>query len=151
MNTKYLKHISNILSWNSDTVFISIIPKSPAFVQKTATQIFSKVHSEHTIKTPDVTWSRLASIDRNFTESRQRCYHVSSDQNPDYLLYIGDYATQWFRDYDKPLEGSHHEPNQYFIECLFKGLLLPLLTWQRVLKTWHSRDLPHAPGLWKCV
>ena len=28
--------------------------------------------------------------------------HLSSDQNPGYLLYEGDYTTQLYRDYNKP-------------------------------------------------
>ena len=31
------------------------------------------------------------------------CRQVSSDQNPCYLLYIGDYTAQLYRGYKKPL------------------------------------------------
>ena len=33
-------------------------------------------------------------------------FHMSSDQNPGYLLYIRDYTSQVYRDYIKPLYGS---------------------------------------------
>ncbi len=29
--------------------------------------------------------------------------YLSNEKNPGYLLYIGDYTTQWYRDYNKPL------------------------------------------------
>ena len=30
-------------------------------------------------------------------------WHLSNETIPGYLLYIGDYTTQWYRDYNKPL------------------------------------------------
>ncbi len=32
--------------------------------------------------------------------------HVSSVQNPSWLFDIGDYTTQLYGDYNKPIEGS---------------------------------------------
>ena len=30
-------------------------------------------------------------------------YYMSNEKNPGYLLYIGDYTTQLYGDYNKPL------------------------------------------------
>ena len=39
------------------------------------------------------------------------CLRMNREQNPGYLLYMGDYATQLHTDYSKPfLYGSRHEP-----------------------------------------
>jgi len=42
-----------------------------ARVSEVMNDLGTSVNSEHTMKTPDVTWSRLASIDRNFTAMAQ--------------------------------------------------------------------------------
>ena len=34
--------------------------------------------------------------------SGNKRYHVSNEKNSDYLLQIGDYTTQLYRDYKKP-------------------------------------------------
>ena len=33
---------------------------------------------------------------------------MSNEKKPGCLGYIGDYTTQLYRDYDKPLKGSRH-------------------------------------------
>ena len=40
---------------------------------------------------------------RSLRRSHKRFKHSSSDQNPGYLLYIGNYTSQLHRDYDNPI------------------------------------------------
>ena len=40
------------------------------------------------------------------TWREKKKHHLSSDQNPGWLDYVGDYTTQLYRDYNKALSGS---------------------------------------------
>ena len=35
---------------------------------------------------------------------------MSNEQKPGYLVDVGDYTTQFYKDYNQPMKGSRHEP-----------------------------------------
>ena len=68
----------------------------------------------------DMTWD-VAKVSRfQLGKSPEETFHmIAHEKNPGWLGYIGDYTTQVYRDYHKPLRGSL-QTNQYN-KVFFRG------------------------------